>query len=141
MTGLTRHQVIGRTWHEVYGRQFADLYREMDRRAIADGHQIERPRDVMLRADGRTLIVNQRVVPVFDGAQAEQQSASYVMSIVDDLTDEVRAETALRRDRNALSPVCREHRSAGVHRQCRPDPCAVRSIRAMRNWSGRRRRS
>ncbi|HWY72443.1 MAG TPA: PAS domain S-box protein, partial [Burkholderiaceae bacterium] len=96
MTGLTRHQVIGRTWHEVYGRQFADLYREMDRRAIADGHQIERPRDVMLRADGRTLIVNQRVVPVFDGAQAEQQSASYVMSIVDDLTDEVRAETALR---------------------------------------------
>ena len=96
MTGLTRDQVIGRTWHEVYGRQFADLYREMDRRAIADGQQIERPRDVMLRADGRTLIVNQRVVPVFDGAQAEQRSATYVMSIVDDLTDEVRAETALR---------------------------------------------
>ncbi len=96
MTGLSRNQVIGRTWHEVYGRQFADLYREMDRKAIADGQQIERPRDVMLRADGRTLIVNQRVVPVFDDAQAEQRSASYVMSIVDDLTDEVRAETALR---------------------------------------------
>jgi PAS domain S-box-containing protein len=95
MTGLTRSQVIGRTWHEVYGRQFADLYREMDRRAIADGQQIERPRDVMLRADGRTLIVNQRVVPVFDDPSAER-SASYVMSIVDDLTDEVRAETALR---------------------------------------------
>jgi PAS domain S-box-containing protein len=96
MTGLSRNQVIGRTWHEVYGRQFADLYREMDRKAIADGQQIERPRDVMLRADGRTLIVNQRVVPVFDDAQAEQRSASYVMSIIDDLTDEVRAETALR---------------------------------------------
>jgi PAS domain S-box-containing protein len=49
----------------------------------------------MLRADGRTLIVNQRVVPVFDDPSAER-SASYVMSIVDDLTDEVRAETALR---------------------------------------------
>jgi PAS domain S-box-containing protein len=96
MTGLERSQVIGRTWHEVYGRQFADLYREMDRKAIAEGGQIERPRDVMLRADGRTLIVNQRVVPLFDGPPGEQPSASYVMSIVDDLTDEVRAETALR---------------------------------------------
>jgi len=96
MTGLARSQVIGRTWHEVYGRQFADLYREMDRKAIADGRQIERPRDVMLRADGRTLIVNQRVVPVFDDGQHGQRSAGYVMSIVDDLTDEVRAETALR---------------------------------------------
>ena len=96
MTGLARSQVIGRTWHEVYGRQFADLYREMDRKAVADGQQIDRPRDVMLRADGRTLIVNQRVVPLFDGAPAGQGSASYVMSIVDDLTDEVRAEAALR---------------------------------------------
>jgi PAS domain S-box-containing protein len=96
MTGLSRSQVIGRTWHDVYGRQFADLYREMDRKAIADGQQIERPRDVMLRADGRTLIVNQRVVPVFDDTQGGQRSAGYVMSIVDDLTDEVRAETALR---------------------------------------------
>ncbi|HEV3020477.1 MAG TPA: PAS domain S-box protein [Burkholderiaceae bacterium] len=96
MTGLARSQVIGRTWHEVYGRQFADLYREMDRKAIADGRQIERPRDVMLRADGRTLIVNQRVVPVFHDEQDGERSAAYVMSIVDDLTDEVRAETALR---------------------------------------------
>jgi PAS domain S-box-containing protein len=96
MTGLSRSQVIGRTWHEVYGRQFAELYREMDRRAIADGQQIERPRDVMLRADGRTLIVNQRVVPVFEDAQGKPRAAAYVMSIVDDRTDEVRAETALR---------------------------------------------
>jgi PAS domain S-box-containing protein len=96
MTGLARSQLIGRTWHEVYGRQFADLYREMDRKAVSDGQQIDRPRDVMLRADGRTLIVNQRVVPLFDGAPAGQGSASYVMSIVDDLTDEVRAEAALR---------------------------------------------
>jgi len=97
MTGLARDQVVGRTWHEVYGRQFADLYREMDRKAIVDGHQIYRPRDVMLRADGRTLIVNQRVVPVFDGSTpGDENAASYVMSIVDDLTDEVRAETALR---------------------------------------------
>jgi PAS domain S-box-containing protein len=96
MTGLSRSQVIGRTWHEVYGRQFAELYREMDRRAIADGQQIERPRDVMLRADGRTLIVNQRVVPVFEDAQGRPRAAAYVMSIVDDRTDEVRAETALR---------------------------------------------
>ena len=98
MTGLSRQQVIGRTWHEIYGRQFADLYAQMDRKAVADGHRIERPRDVMLRADGRTMTVNQRVVPMFDDKVegAPRGEAHYVMSIIDDLTGEVLAETALR---------------------------------------------
>ncbi len=98
MTGLKRDQVVGRTWHEIYGRQFADLYAEMDRKALAEAHQIDRPRDVMLRADGRILTVNQRVVPVFDDKQEGRGhgTAQYVMSIIDDLTGEVLAETALR---------------------------------------------
>jgi PAS domain S-box-containing protein len=95
ITGLRRDQVIGRTWHEVYGRQFADLYAEMDRRALADGHQVDRPRDVMLRADGRTLTVNQRIVPLFEADSSGRSRVRYVMSIVDDLTDAVRAETQL----------------------------------------------
>jgi len=98
MTGLSRQQVIGRTWHEIYGRQFADLYSEMDRRALLEAHQIDRPRDIMMRADGRTLTVNQRVVPIFDDKQEgrDHAAARYVMSIIDDLTGEVLAETALR---------------------------------------------
>ena len=98
LTGLAREQVVGRTWHEIYGRQFAELYAEMDRKALTDGHQIDRPRDVMLRADGRILTVNQRVVPVFDDKQEGRGhgAAQYVMSIIDDLTGEVLAETALR---------------------------------------------
>jgi PAS domain S-box-containing protein len=98
LTGLSREQVVGRTWHEIYGRQFADLYAQMDRKALAEAHQIERPRDVMLRADGRTLTVNQRVVPIFDDKQEGRGrgAAHYVMSIIDDLTGEVLAETALR---------------------------------------------
>jgi PAS domain S-box-containing protein len=96
ITGLTREQVIGRTWHEVYGRQFADLYAELDRKALAEGHQVERPRDVMLRADGRALTVNQRVVPLFETDAGGKPRARYVMSIIDDLTEEVRAEAALR---------------------------------------------
>ena len=98
MTGLPRQQVIGRTWHEIYGRQFADLYSEMDRKAILEAHQIDRPRDIMLRADGRTLTVNQRVVPIFDDKQEGRghAAARYVMSIIDDLTGEVLAEAALR---------------------------------------------
>jgi PAS domain S-box-containing protein len=95
ITGLRRDQVIGRTWHEVYGRQFADLYVEMDRRALADGHQVDRPRDVMLRADGRTLTVNQRIIPLFEADAAGRTRVRYVMSIIDDLTDAVRAETQL----------------------------------------------
>ena len=106
LTGLSRQQVLGRSWHEIYGRQFADLYAELDRRAVAEGCRIDRPRDVMLRADGRALTVNQRVVPIFDDrADAQMEAgregrehatAKYVMSIIDDLTGEVQTETALR---------------------------------------------
>jgi PAS domain S-box-containing protein len=98
LTGLSRQQVVGRTWRELYGRQFAELYAEMDRKAIAQAQQIDRPRDVMLRADGRVLTVNQRVVPIFDEHQEgrDHGAAHYVMSIIDDLTGEVLAETALR---------------------------------------------
>ena len=98
LTGLSREQVIGRTWREIYGRQFAELYAEMDRKAITQAQQIDRPRDVMLRADGRVLTVNQRVVPIFDETQEgrDHGAAHYVMSIIDDLTGEVLAETALR---------------------------------------------
>jgi PAS domain S-box-containing protein len=96
ITGLARDQVVGRTWYELYGRQFADLYAELDRRALTGGTQVDRPRDVMLRADGRTLTVHQRVVPLFERMPGGQSRARYVMSIVDDLTEEVRAEAALR---------------------------------------------
>ena len=100
ITGLTREQVVGRTWGEIYARQFADLYSELDRKALTTGTQVERPRDVMLRADGKRLTINQRVVPLFEsepghGAAADA-NARYVMSIIDDLSEEVRAETALR---------------------------------------------
>jgi PAS domain S-box-containing protein len=100
ITGLTRKQVIGRTWNEIYARPFAELYSELDRKALATGTQVERPRDVMLRSDGKRLTVNQRVVPLFESqpgaGRSEDANARYVMSIIDDLTEEVRAETALR---------------------------------------------
>ena len=96
ITGLSRHQVVGRTWREVYARQFADLYAELDRKALATGSQVDRPRDVMLRADGKRLTVNQRVVPLFEAGPGVESHPRYVMSIIDDLTEEVRAEVALR---------------------------------------------
>jgi PAS domain S-box-containing protein len=96
ITGLSRQQVIGRTWREVYSRQFADLYAELDRKALASGSQVDRPRDVMLRADGKRLTVNQRVVPLFEPGPGVEALPRYVMSIIDDLTEEVRAEVALR---------------------------------------------
>ncbi|MCK7498613.1 MAG: PAS domain S-box protein [Comamonadaceae bacterium] len=51
----------------------------------------------MLRADGRTLTVNQRVLPLYEaGRRRPAMQPRYVMSIIDDLTEEVRAEAALR---------------------------------------------
>jgi PAS domain S-box-containing protein len=100
LTGLTRRQVVGRTWSEIYARPFAELYAELDRKALSTGTQVERPRDVMLRSDGRRLTVNQRVIPLFEpqpaGGRATDGVARYVMSIIDDLSEEVRAEAALR---------------------------------------------
>jgi PAS domain S-box-containing protein len=96
ITGLSRNQVVGRTWREVYARQFADLYAELDRKALGTGSQVDRPRDVMLRADGKRLTVNQRVVPLFEPGPGVESHPRYVMSIIDDLTEEVRAEVALR---------------------------------------------
>jgi PAS domain S-box-containing protein len=98
ITGLPRERVVGRTWHEIYGRQFADLYAELDRKALSSGQQVDRPRDVLLRADGRALTVNQRIVPLYEGGPEEAaagERARYVMSIIDDLTEEVRAEALL----------------------------------------------
>jgi len=100
ITGLARKQVVGRTWSEIYARPFAELYAELDRKALGTGTQVERPRDVLLRADGKRLTVNQRVVPLFEAqagaARGASGNARYVMSIIDDLTEEVRAEAALR---------------------------------------------
>ena len=96
ITGLAREQVIGRSWHEIYGRQLADLYVEIDRRALASGQQIERAREAFLRADGRTLTVGTRVLPLYEPQPDGTRRARYVMSIIDDLTEEVRAEAALR---------------------------------------------
>ncbi|MGH6624729.1 MAG: PAS domain S-box protein, partial [Burkholderiaceae bacterium] len=93
ITGLSRSQVVGRTWREVYTRQFADLYAELDKKALTTGAQVDRPRDVMLRADGKRLTVNQRVVPMFEPGPGVESHPRYVMSIIDDLTEEVRAET------------------------------------------------
>src|SRR6267142_2145463 len=67
----------------------------MDRRALADAHQVDRPRDMMLRADGRTLTVNQRIIPLFEADATGHSRVRYVMSIIDDLTDAVRAEAQL----------------------------------------------
>jgi PAS domain S-box-containing protein len=102
ITGLSRDSVIGRTWHDLYGAVLAENFAQLDRAALDGDHLIDRARDVLPRADGRTLTVHQRVMPLYeDGAddiegRAPGQRAQYVMSIIDDLTDTVRAEAALR---------------------------------------------
>ncbi len=102
ITGLSRQDVIGRTWRDLYDAALADKFVELDRSALASGRLIDRAREVLPRADGRTLTVHQRVMPLYEGAPGEDedrlagQHAQYVMSIIDDLTDTVRAEAALR---------------------------------------------
>lgn len=96
ITGLAREQVIGRTWHEIYGRHFAELFAQLDRKAIADGLPIERGRDVLLRADGSTLTVRHTVVPIRETDARGQSEVRYVMSIISDWTEQARAESALR---------------------------------------------
>ena len=96
ITGLARDQVVGRTWHEIYGRHFAELFVQLDRKAITDGAPLERGRDVLLRADGSTLTVRHSVVPIWGTAVNGAAEVHYVMSIISDWTEQARAESALR---------------------------------------------
>jgi PAS domain S-box-containing protein len=102
IAGLSREQVIGRTWHELYEPALADKFAEFDRAALEGGRLVDRAREILPRADGRTLTVHQRVMPLFEDepgareAGAQDSRAQYVMSIIDDLTDTVRTEAALR---------------------------------------------
>jgi PAS domain S-box-containing protein len=102
ITGLSRDKVIGRTWHDLYGTALAESFAQLDRAALDGDHLIDRARDVLPRADGRILTVHQRVMPLYeDGTddfegRATGRRAQYVMSIIDDLTDTVRTEAALR---------------------------------------------
>lgn len=101
IAGRPRREVIGRTWHELYDAALAAKFDALDRAALDRGILIDRPREMLPRADGRTLTVHQRVMPLFeDGIDADGRAAGvrarYVMSIIDDLTDTVRTEAALR---------------------------------------------
>jgi PAS domain S-box-containing protein len=102
IAGLSREQVIGRTWHDLYEPTLADRFAEFDRAALEGGRLVDRAREILPRADGRTLTVHQRVMPLFEDepsareAGARDSRAQYVMSIIDDLTDTVRTEAALR---------------------------------------------
>ncbi len=98
ITGRSRDQVIGRTWHELYDAALAGDFAALDRDALERGQLVDRPRALLPRADGRTLTVHQRVMPLYEDepAAGEPRRAQYVMSIIDDLTDTVRAEAALR---------------------------------------------
>ena len=96
ITGLARDQVVGRNWHEIYGRHIAELYVQLDRKAIADGAPLERGRDVLLRADGSTLTVRHSVVPIWGTGTNGAAEVQYVMSIISDWTEQARAESALR---------------------------------------------
>jgi PAS domain S-box-containing protein len=99
ITGRLRDQVIGRTWHDLYDAVLAEQFAALDRDALERGHLVDRPRALLSRADGRTLTVHQRVMPLYEDEAAEGEPrgrARYVMSIIDDLTDTVRTEAALR---------------------------------------------
>ena len=102
IAGLSRGDVIGRTWHDIYAAPQAEIFAQMDRAALEAAQLVDRPREILQRPDGRSLTVHQRVVPLYEeevaggDERAAALRARYVMTIIDDLTDTVRAEAALR---------------------------------------------
>ncbi len=97
MLGRPREAVIGRTWHQLYPRALADELAAIDAQALESGQLIDQPRAQSQSVDGRPLTVHQRVLPVFEPSSDGRQlpRPRYLMSIVDDLSDTVRTETAL----------------------------------------------
>lgn len=102
MTGLGRDRVLGKTWRQAFEPRFADAMTELDRRVIATGQPVDQPRESSVTADGRPTTVHRRVLPIFEpaGSRAVARDGAarrprYLMSIVDDLSDVMRAEAAL----------------------------------------------
>jgi PAS domain S-box-containing protein len=97
LLGQRREAVIGRTWHELYPQPLADELASIDAQALECGQLIDQPRTLGRSADGRLLTVHRRVLPVFEATPGSGGSPRprYLISIVDDLADTVRAESAL----------------------------------------------
>jgi PAS domain S-box-containing protein len=94
--GRSRETIIGRTWLEAFDADFAAQMAALDARVIASGQPIDQPRETVISADGREHTVHRRVLPIFEpGVREGGRRPRYVMSIVDDLADVIRAETAL----------------------------------------------
>jgi len=108
--GRPREAVIGRTWPQLYPREFADELAALDARVLEGGQLVEQPRATSRAADGRTLTVHRRVLPVFESGEPAPR---YLMSIVDDLTEAVRTEAALQ-DTEAHFRELAEHIDAFV---------------------------
>jgi PAS domain S-box-containing protein len=92
--GRRRAEVIGRAWHDLYPPALAAQFSALDAQALQSGSLIDEPRVEIPAADGRRLTVHRRVLPV-GGSGAGGDGPRYLMSIVDDLSDTVRAEAAL----------------------------------------------
>lgn len=94
LLGRPRAAVIGRGWDELYPPALAAQFSALDARALESGALIEEPRVEMPAAEGRHATVHRRVLPVADSGAAGE-GPRYLMSIIDDLSDTVRAEAAL----------------------------------------------
>jgi len=92
LMGYTSAAAIGRTDADLWPQAQAERCMADDREAIARGGLWERPEEVITTKAGRSGIIHNRKVAVYDA----MGQAQLIVSIVEDITARVAAETALR---------------------------------------------
>ena len=99
MFGIPRERAIGRTIHENWSAQQAKEFHEADLRAIEDGEQ-EFSHRAITNARGEHLIGHVRKVVLRDAA-----TITYLLVIMDDITQRVTDEDELRNNRAFLKTL------------------------------------
>ncbi|RZM79311.1 PAS domain S-box protein [Leptolyngbya iicbica] len=92
LTGINRDDAIGRTDHDLLLPEQANQCIADDQAAIASHQLWERPQERVELGDGRSHIIHNRKVVVYDATDTPQ----LIIGIVEDITARVTAEASLR---------------------------------------------
>jgi PAS domain S-box-containing protein len=111
LLGLVESEVIGRHDFEIHRRELAEFFRAKDEEAIALGTPIDIPDEPYQLKRSKALRLHTIKVPLYD----ECGNPSHLLGIAQDISDQVRAERALRESEQRYRLLF-ERNLAGVFR-------------------------
>ncbi|WP_198648505.1 PAS domain S-box protein [Cyanothece sp. BG0011] len=101
IVGLDSSQVIGKTGHDLVPPEQANSYEQQDIETFANGVPIKIPEELIDSYNKGTRTVRTVKVPLYD----EQNNPEYLVCITEDITQEKKAESELKKSNNILQAI------------------------------------